>query len=422
MENRIENVVMMKNVYLINSGGRAAQYGIGTYIEQMIFCLKECPFLKLIVVELDSKEKEVKHFIEEGVKYVKFPFVYTLGGETDLRRYYRSIAFSIALSANLEEESIFHFNYLHHAPLVEELRRMWASCRILITIHYLNWCFTLKGNISQFQSILGKEDAERNVDEKLLYAEYLKDKIFFKKADKIICLSKSTEKILLKNYDIMDSKLILIYNGLQDDARLLTNEECKRKKASLLFGENEKIILFVGRLDDIKGLDYLIKSFRVVLESVPEARLLVIGAGNYDEYLKACTGIWNKITFTGRLEKKELYEFYQIADVGVMPSFNEQCSYVGIEMLMHGLPLIGTDSSGLKEMIREENSLSLKEEVDSVSLPIEDMNKLILKILLGKEKNLSDFEYKRYKECYLLSDMFTKVIAVYQNIYGFNDK
>ena len=50
------------------------------------------------------------------------------------------------------------------------------------------------------------------------------------------------------------------------------------------------------------------------------------------------------------MDKNLLFEFYQIADVGVMPSFHEQCSYVAIEMMMMGVPLITSDSTGLKEM------------------------------------------------------------------------
>lgn len=60
---------------------------------------------------------------------------------------------------------------------------------------------------------------------------------------------------------------------------------------------------------------------------------------------------WSKIIFSGRLPKELIYKFYQIADVGILPSFAEQCSYVAIEMMMHGLPIVGTDSTGLSEMI-----------------------------------------------------------------------
>ena len=66
-----------------------------------------------------------------------------------------------------------------------------------------------------------------------------------------------------------------------------------------------------------------------------------------------CNGIWGKVIFTGKLRKDQLYRFYQIADIGVLPSCQEQCSYVGIEMLMHGIPLVGTDAMGISEMIEE---------------------------------------------------------------------
>ena len=57
--------------------------------------------------------------------------------------------------------------------------------------------------------------------------------------------------------------------------------------------------------------------------------------------------------FTGKLSKQELYQFYQIADVGVMLSKHEQCSFVAIEMMMHGIPIIASDSTGLDEMVSD---------------------------------------------------------------------
>ena len=67
-----------------------------------------------------------------------------------------------------------------------------------------------------------------------------------------------------------------------------------------------------------------------------------VGDGFYSYYLNSCNPTWNKITFTGKLNKEDLYKLYQIADIGVLPSFHEQCSYVAIEMMMYGIPLVAS--------------------------------------------------------------------------------
>ena len=115
--------------------------------------------------------------------------------------------------------------------------------------------------------------------------------------------------------------------------------------------QREKIILFTGRLHAVKGIGYLIRAFRRVLKIIPDCRLIIAGHGQFKDYLPECEDIWMQTTWTGRVNKDKLYELYSIADIGVMPSFHEQCSYVAIEMMMHGIPIIGSTSTGLKEMI-----------------------------------------------------------------------
>ena len=97
------------------------------------------------------------------------------------------------------------------------------------------------------------------------------------------------------------------------------------------------------------------------MDVYPHARLILAGDGRYNTYLKECRGTRSRITFTGKVNKEELYQYYRIADVSVMSSFHEQCSYVGIEMMMHGVPLIGTSSTGLGEMIADELKVKLDE-------------------------------------------------------------
>lgn len=190
----------------------------------------------------------------------------------------------------------------------------------------------------------------------------------------------------------------------------MTKAEKKQKKQSLLFDKEDKIILFVGRLDEIKGLDVLIKAFREVLHKEPKARLLIVGDGNFKTYMEEATDLAGRITYTGKVNKEQLYEYYQIATVGVMPSFHEQCSYVGIEMMMHGIPLIGTDSTGLSEMVEEECRLHIDENNKSL-IVLEELSGLLSTILSNSPNNDLRTKYrKRYENNYSLSAMKTKFL------------
>jgi glycosyltransferase involved in cell wall biosynthesis len=125
------------------------------------------------------------------------------------------------------------------------------------------------------------------------------------------------------------------------------------RKSEYLIEEHAKVIVFAGRLDEVKGLGGLINAFKRVLATHPDTRLFILGDGDFNVWLKKASDIWAKITFTGRVDKKTLYEFYGLADMGVVCSLHEEFGFVAIEMMMHELPLIVTKTGGLDEIVEE---------------------------------------------------------------------
>ena len=109
--------------------------------------------------------------------------------------------------------------------------------------------------------------------------------------------------------------------------------------------------MFVGRLDEIKGIEYIIKAFKKISTRREDVHLTFVGDGDFSRYLALCDGVRNQVTFTGKLASEKLEKFFCRATIGVQPSFHEQCSYSAIEMMAHGIPFIATDSTGLGEMM-----------------------------------------------------------------------
>ena len=109
------------------------------------------------------------------------------------------------------------------------------------------------------------------------------------------------------------------------------------------------------------------------MKSIPEARLIVAGSGNFSGCLEAAAPCWRQVSFTGFVSKEQLYELYAIADLGVVPSIHEEFGYVAAEMMLNKLPIIVNDTTGLKEITdngkhamyfhfdKERNITSLKE-------------------------------------------------------------
>lgn len=85
--------------------------------------------------------------------------------------------------------------------------------------------------------------------------------------------------------------------------------------------------------------------------------------------------------------------------------FHEQCSYVAIEMMMHGLPLIITNTTGLSEMIHHQNvecRLILKEDQNELRLSVEELSKCLLKIVTDDcwAREVGKLNRCRYKDVF----------------------
>lgn len=122
--------------------------------------------------------------------------------------------------------------------------------------------------------------------------------------------------------------------------------------------EEEKVVLFVGKLDRghrYKGLEYLIRAFRGVLEDHGEASLVVVGSGELLPFYRKMAreeGIQEKTLFTGGVSHEKLPRFYDMCDVFVLPSLNEAYGIVLVEAMACGKPVIATSLPGPREVVQ----------------------------------------------------------------------
>ena len=170
----------------------------------------------------------------------------------------------------------------------------------------------------------------------------------------------------------------------------------------------------------MKGITYLIKAFREVLKKKKGCRLILAGSGDYDKCFRESKEICSKITFTGLLEKQDLYELYQIANIGVIPSLFEPFGYVAVEMMMHKLPVVATATSGLNEVI--DDTCGLKIPITALPNNVEiDTTLLSDKILYllehpTKARQMGENGRKRFLETYS-SEIFCKnMLQIYKSI------
>lgn len=415
---------MKKHIYLFNEGSRAAVYGIGTYIRQMITCLTSIEDLVLHIVRLNSDVEcfEVVNS-KNGYEEINIPSsLFSMGDRW--KRHYRNCWYLIHSNMQIKKEEPVYFllNYTNHHLMIPEIKKTFPSCQITFVIHYQNWCFALNGNIKQIQSLLKKDKYTLNSKEQGILKSFYNEKQAYELVDRVICLSHFTENLLWKLYEISPDKTEVIYNGLEEDIVYSSTTIRNDLKRQLGFSEKEKIILYVGRLDSIKGIKSLIHSFISLISERKDCRLVLIGDGDFSTYLKECNGYWDLITFTGRLEKDQLYQFYQIADIGILPSMHEQCSYTAIEMMMHGIPMIVSTSTGLNEMIEENYNglhVPIKEHMNEVEIDTNLLAKKIIYLLQNpkKRKQMGINARNYYEKRYAIEIMRTKMINFYNSLY-----
>lgn len=134
------------------------------------------------------------------------------------------------------------------------------------------------------------------------------------------------------------------FNGIERDY------DFRRKYAM----DNEKIILYIGRLVHEKGVQYLISAMPKIINGYNDTKLIIGGKGGmYDELKEQARnlGIENKVYFTGYLSSKEVKKMYKCADIAVFPSTYEPFGIVALESMLAGVPTVVSDIGGLNEIV-----------------------------------------------------------------------
>ena len=147
-------------------------------------------------------------------------------------------------------------------------------------------------------------------------------------------------------------KINVVPNGININnfAGLERDYEFRRQYAM----DNEKIILYVGRLVYEKGIQNLISAMPKILNGYHDSKLIIAGKGGMLDELKAqanSMGLGDKVYFTGYLNAKQVQKMYKCADVAVFPSTYEPFGIVALEAMLAGVPTVVSDVGGLNEII-----------------------------------------------------------------------
>ena len=114
-------------------------------------------------------------------------------------------------------------------------------------------------------------------------------------------------------------------------------------------------LLYLGRLDPIKGIENLIRAIAVNQSEVLTLRICGTGEASYVEYLRGLAhnlGLQDRITFVGAVESDRKYLEFQSADACIVPSYSESFGMVVAESLAHGVPVVASCATPWSELQR----------------------------------------------------------------------
>lgn len=170
--------------------------------------------------------------------------------------------------------------------------------------------------------------------------------IFYKMATNIVANSKAAKDDLIKNFEVEKSKVKVIYNAVKEP--VLLNNVIPYK------------LVYAGRMHFTKGVETLINAMPFVISKFPLVNLTLLGDDLKGEHIKKhierleVLEVQNNVNFIGNQSKNKVLEQFSSAYLTIVPSVVEAFGYVVIESFSVKTPVIGSNTSGIAEIIRDD--------------------------------------------------------------------
>lgn len=213
-------------------------------------------------------------------------------------------------------------------------------------------------------------------------------KLFCKCADRVICCSELICNEIKQKYGFKEAVTLNNPFDINEVRELSLREEAK------LPWTEGRIIVTMGREDEVKGFWHLLKSFSLVHKKLPDTKLVIIGEGEYAPYkeLAARLGVDDAVYFTGL--KRNPYPYLKMCSLYVLTSYYEGFPNAMVEAMAMGLPVIATDCmTGPREILGDRYGILVPNmspepdfREDYISQEEENLSEKIVKLLEDPEK------------------------------------
>ncbi|MBC7262136.1 MAG: glycosyltransferase family 4 protein [Chloroflexi bacterium] len=193
---------------------------------------------------------------------------------------------------------------------------------------------------------------QMNFDTRLI--EWM-EKRFILRANEVISPSHSLADIVAAEYGLPVERIKIVRNPIDTD--FFKPSECSDSSAR----DDEPTILYVGRLEAIKGAHVFAKAIPLIIRAKPETRFVFLGADRKNafgrsmqmelqEYLRD-RGVLSHTEFRGHAAPAVFLQYYRQATICVIPSLFENCPYTLLEAMSCGKPVVASNAHGMAEIV-----------------------------------------------------------------------
>jgi glycogen(starch) synthase len=233
-------------------------------------------------------------------------------------------------------------------------------------------------------------------------------------ADRVIALSRSEKELLMQYCPGVRDRVRIVGNGIADP--------CRAQVARRENGRSEHVqVLYIGRFVERKGIGDLLSAIPSVLARAPATRFILIGGHRHcsgEEMERrwlppALSPYRSQISFMGWLAPDEAEEWYDSADVLVVPSWYEPFGMVILEGMLHGLPIVASAIGGPAEILEHERT--------GLLFPPRDVEALACALLRfvenpAQRRNIGTAAVEEVHREWLWSRIVEKMRCVYQEM------
>lgn len=185
------------------------------------------------------------------------------------------------------------------------------------------------------------------------FHQRLADWVLSPLGDKMIVVSEAVKEFCVEHRSMRSEEVEVVFNGIPvDEFQNVSGRAVQKVADELSLDSSTPIIGTVARLDEEKGVSYLLEAIPAIQEKVPELKVLIVGDGSLRGDLEEKAeqlGIAQDLVFTG--ERRDVPRLYKLMDVKVISSIYEGIPLTLFEAMAAGTPIVSTAVGGIDELV-----------------------------------------------------------------------